>query len=273
MPTNGRILSPTGQTPIEAFETAPRPLVGFARDYPDGLDSGMHAHPRAQFLYAVSGVMRIETSAAAYTVPPAAGLFLPARVPHAIRMDGPVAMRALFLRDDAAARAGPGTAVVAVSPLLREVILAACAEPLAWDTRGRGRWLAELALDEIARATALPLALPMPRDPRLLRAVAALRARPADPRRLEDLADVAGASSRTLARLFRAETGLGFRQWRQQARLAAAMEALSRGATPAQAATIGGFRGQSAFGAAFRMLFGMTPGQARLLGRGSPGGG
>lgn len=252
--------------PIAAFETARRPLVGLSRDYPAGFTAELHAHPRAQLLYAVSGVMRIGTPAAAFFVPPSMTLFLPASALHAIRMDGPVAMRALFLRKDAAARAGKGTAVVAVSPLLREVVLAACAEPLDWDRRGRGRWLAELALDEIARATVLPLGLPTPRDPRLLRAVTALRTRPADPRRLEDLADVAGASSRTLARLFRAETGLSFRQWRQQSRMAAAMEALSTGATPTQAAAVAGFAGQPAFGAAFRATFGMTPGQAWLIG-------
>jgi AraC-like DNA-binding protein len=208
--------------------------------------------------------MRIETPTFAFLVPPSMALFLPAHVPHGIRMDGPVAMRALFLRDDAAGRARAGTDVIAVSPLLREVILAACAEPLRWDRRGRGRWLAELALDEIARATALSLGLPMPSDPRLLRAVGALRANLADPRRLEDLADLAGASSRTLARLFRAETGLSFRQWRQQARMAEAMSALSTGVPPARAATLAGFAGQAAFGAAFRNSFGMTPGQARL---------
>ena len=208
--------------------------------------------------------MRIETSTAAFLVPPSMALFLPAHVPHGIRMDGPVAMRALFLRDDAASRARAGTDVIAVSLLLREVILAACAEPLHWDRRGRGRWLAELALDEIARATALSLGLPMPSDPRLLRAVGALRANPADPRRLEDLAELAGASSRTLARLFRAETGLSFRQWRQQARMAEAMGALATGATPARAAAVAGFAGQAAFGAAFRDRFGITPGQARL---------
>lgn len=260
-------MSPTGHPPIQAVETARRPLVGLARDYPAGFAAAMHTHPRAQLLYAVSGVMRVEMPDAAFVVPPSLALFLPAHAPHAIRMDGPVAMRALFLREDAAKRADKGTAVVAVSPLLREVVLAACAEPLDWDRRGRGRWLAELALDEIARATVLPLGLPLPVDPRLLRAVAALRARPGDPRRLEDLAEVAGASSRTVARLFRAETGLSFRQWRQQARMAAAMEALTTGATPARAAAVAGFAGQAAFGAAFRAQFGMTPGQARLVGR------
>ena len=223
-----------------------------------------HSHPNAQLLYAVSGVMRIDTPEAAYLVPPSTALFLPADAPHAVRMDGPVAMRALFLGEDAATRAGIGTAVVAVSPLLREVIVAACAEPLHWELGGRGHHLTALARDEIARATALPLRLAMPRDPRRRRATAALQARPDDARGLEDLAAIAGASSRTLARLFRAETGLSFRQWRQQARMTEAVGALTTGASPARAAAIAGYASPPAFGAAFRALFGMTPGQARL---------
>ena len=236
-------------------------------DYPAGLSTGQHTHPRAQLLYAVSGVMRITTPEAAYLVPPSTALFLPADVPHAIRMDGPVAMRALFLREEAATRAGTGTAVIAVSPLLREVILAACAEPLHWDLGGRGHHLAELTLNEIARATALPLYLSMPRDDRLRRAVTALLARPDDASSLEDLAAVSGASVRTLARLFRAETGLSFRQWRQQARMAEALSALTSRASPARAEAIAGYASQPAFGAAFRSLFGLTPGQARLCDR------
>ena len=259
-------MSPTGQALIRLVETAPRPLVGFAEDYPAGMRKGRHAHPRAQLLYAVSGAMRIETAEAAYLVPPSMALFLPAGVPHAVRMDGPVAMRALFLREDAATRIGMEAAVIAVSPLLREVILAACAEPLDWALGGRGHHLAELALDEIARAAAVRLRLPMPQDDRLRRAVALLLARPdGAARSLEDLAAAAGASSRTLARLFRAETGLSFRQWRQQARMAEAMGALTAGASPARAAFLAGYASQPAFGAAFRGLFGMTPGQARMF--------
>lgn len=256
------MLSRTGQAWLHPFETAPRPLVGYARDYPPGWTVREHAHPRAQLLYAVTGVLRIETPGAAYVVPPSAALILPAGTRHSVRMDGPVAMRALFLREDAAARAPAETAIIAVSPLLREIILAACAEPVRWDPHGRGRHLTALALDEIDRAGRLPLGLPMPRDPRLLRVTAILRARPDDPRGLEDLATLAGASSRTLARLFRTETGLSFRQWRQQARLAEALQILSVGAGLARAAAVAGYASQPAFGAAF----GMTPGQARSRG-------
>lgn len=265
---------PTGQTPSRPFETAARPLVGLAEDHPAGFASAEHSHPRAQLLYAVSGVMRITTAGAAFVVPPSAALFLPAGIAHAVRMDGPVGMRTLFLREDAVARASvraaaEGPVVLAVSPLLREVILAACAEKLHWDLGGRGHFLTELALDEIARATVLRLRLPMPRDPRLVRAIAALHARPNQADGLEDLAARAGASTRTLARLFRSETGLSFRQWRQQARLTEALSALTTGATSARAAARAGYVSQATFGAAFRSLFGMTPGEARTRGHGS----
>ena len=263
MTTSGQVLSPIGHPDLQSFETARRPLVGYARDYPAGWQTTRHAHPRAQILYAVRGVMRIETVDTAFVVLPTTALVMPADTMHSVRMDGPVAMRALFLRADAATSAPSGTAVITVSALLRALILAACAEPVEWDPQGRGQHLAALALDEIARATTLPLGLPMPRDPRLQRVAAALQARPDDPAGLEAFAAIAGASSRTLARLFRTEMGLSFRQWRQQLRMTAALAAIDSGASPARAAALAGYASQPAFGAAFRAMFGMTPGQAR----------
>ncbi|TPJ78783.1 AraC family transcriptional regulator [Mesorhizobium sp. B2-5-13] len=265
MKTSGQFLSPTRQAEILPFETAERPIVGFSRDYPSGLLADFHTHPRAQLLYAISGVMRVETHATSYLVPPTSALLLPSNIEYAVRMDGPVAMRQLFVREDAMERIRERTSVIVVSPLLRELIVAVCAEPLEWETRGRGHYLAELIIDEIIRSRPMPLSLQLPRDMRLRRVVAALREQPHDPRGLEEWAEVGNASSRTLARLFRAETGLSFRQWRQQARLTEALSALTLGATPARAAKIAGFESVPAFGVAFREFFGMTPGQARTL--------
>jgi AraC-like DNA-binding protein len=244
-------------------ERVDRPLAAFARDYAEGEAVPRHAHDRAQLLYATQGVMRIATDAAAFLVPPGHALWMPAGEPHRVGIEGRVAMRALFLRADAAA-AGPGrTTVLAVSPLLRELILAACAEPLEWDEAGRGGHLAALILDEIARARDLPFGVPEPRDPRLVRVAAGLRADLASPRRLEDWAAEAGASPRTLERLFLAETGMGFARWRQRLRLAEAAARLARGEPPARAAASVGYASAPAFGAAFRAAFGITPGAAR----------
>jgi AraC-like DNA-binding protein len=245
-----------------------RPLAGLTRDYPDGHRTGWHSHGRAQLLYAIAGVMRIATDAAGFVVPPGRALWVPAGLAHAVTMQGQVAMRALLLRADAAA-AGPGTtAVLAVSPLLRELILAACAEPPEWDPAGRAGHVAALILEEIAQAPALPLGVPAVRDPRLRRLAEALQADPASPLTLEGWAEASGASARTLTRLFRRDTGMSFGRWRQTLRLVEAAAQLAQGVAPARAAAMVGYASASAFGAAFRAAFGVTPGGVAQSARG-----
>ena len=242
-------------------EAADRPLTGYAHDYAPGHATGRHRHDRAQLLYATQGVMRIETDAAAFVVPPGRALWVPARLPHGVTMQGTVAMRALFLRADAAASGPAATTVMAVSPLLRELILAACAEPAEWDPAGRAPHVAALILDEIARAAPLSwLGLPVLRDARLRRLATALEADPGSDLTLERWAERCGASPRTLTRLFRRETGMSFGRWRQALRLAEAAALLAQGVPPARAAAAVGYASAQAFGAAFRAALGVTPG-------------
>jgi hypothetical protein len=152
------------------FERAPRPLVGYTTDYPVDHHTGWHRHPRAQLLHAASGVFRVTTESALFIVPPGTGLWVPAHALHATRTPKALAMRALFLREDAA-RAGPDTVtVVAISPLLRELILAACEQPVMWDEDGPVRHVVALALHEIGHAATRPISVPACRDPRLQRA-------------------------------------------------------------------------------------------------------
>jgi AraC-like DNA-binding protein len=268
--TYGHILSqmrhPADISRLRPFEEAPRPLVGYAYDYAVAHDTGWHQHPRAQLLHATSGVMRVATQEALFIVPPGTALWMPAGTPHVTRMPTGLAMRALFLREDAA-QAGPDSVtVVAVSPLLRELILAACEQPVMWDETGPVHHVVALALHEIGHAAARPISVPACRDPRLQRVTEALLADPADDRGLEAFADVAGASARTLARLFRREAGMSFQAWRRQLRLTEALASLAQGATPARAAAAVGYSSGPAFGAAFRTAFGTTPGRSRRNG-------
>jgi AraC-like DNA-binding protein len=264
MATSGQFLSAGGQSGAPRRDIpqdrVDRPLAAFARDYPEGDAVPRHSHDRAQLLYATAGIMRITTDAERFTVPPARALWLPAGLPHAVAMPRGLAMRALFLRADAARALPAHPAVLSVPPLLRELILAACAEPLEWDEQGRGGHLAALILEEIARAPRLPLAVPQPRDPRLIRLATALAADPASGVTLDEWAARTGASPRTLRRLFQAETGMGFARWRQALRLAEAAALLASGTPPARAAAAVGYASAPAFGAAFRAAFGTTPG-------------
>lgn len=152
-----------------------------------------------------------------------------------IYSEGALGFRARTRRHFANSRRS-GQRLKEVAPLLKELILAACNELLHWKADAGGHHLSALALDEIRRATAVPLAIVLPRDNRLRRAVALMTDHKGRLWRLEDLATQVGASSRTLARHFKAETGLTFRQWRQHAQIAEAMGALTTGTSPARAA-------------------------------------
>jgi AraC-like DNA-binding protein len=68
-----------------------------------------------------------------------------------------------------------------------------------------------------------------------------------------------GASERTIARMFRAETGMSFAQWRAQARLAQALTHLAQGKSVATVAAAAGYDSASAFTAMFRKAFGAAP--------------
>ena len=87
----------------------------------------------------------------------------------------------------------------------------------------------------------------------------ALLRKPGRRETLEEWGDIAGASSRTLARLFASETGMRFVDWRQQARLAEALVQLAAGKDVASVARALGYGSPSAFTVMFRKALGKAP--------------
>ena len=76
---------------------------------------------------------------------------------------------------------------------------------------------------------------------------------------LEQLAAHAGASSRTLARLFESELQMSFVHWRQQVRLARALSQISQGHAIKSVARDAGYTSCSAFSSMFHRALGLTP--------------
>ncbi len=72
---------------------------------------------------------------------------------------------------------------------------------------------------------------------------------------------MAGASKRTVERLFVRETGLTFGRWRQQLRLMQALRFLAEGKKVSHAAYEAGYGTPSAFIFVFRRILGATPGR------------
>lgn len=87
-----------------------------------------------------------------------------------------------------------------------------------------------------------------------------LRADPADGRTLAALGREVGASDRTLSRLFKADLGMSFPQWRTQLRLYHALIMLAENTSVTVVAHTCGWSSASAFIDVFRRTFGHTPG-------------
>jgi AraC-like DNA-binding protein len=122
------------------------------------------------------------------------------------------------------------------------------------------RNLMDVLLDELALLPVAPIDLPMPRDARALRGARCVRETPDAAHTLASVAKHAGASGRTLERLFRSETGLSFGAWRQRARLLHALQLLADDSSVTSTALAVGYESTSAFVAAFRRTIGTTPG-------------
>jgi AraC-like DNA-binding protein/quercetin dioxygenase-like cupin family protein len=241
------------------YQDTPRPFAGMAKDFADGARIEPHSHPRAQLTWAASGVMSVTAASGTWVVPPNRALWIPAGTEHAIRMSGAVAMRAVYVDPVLAKRVARDCKVILVSPLLQALMLELVAAPIDYDPCGRMGHVEALFLDEIQALDAQPLHIPMPQDKRLRRVCEPLLRDPGRPETLAEWSAVAGASSRTLARLFARETGLRFVDWRNQVRLAAALVRLARGQGVAAAARAAGYDSPSAFTAMFRATLGKSP--------------
>ena len=148
--------------------------------------------------------------------------------------------------------------MLVVSPLLRELIRTYTGAP--HDDGPERRRLRAVLLDELRASPQRPVHLPEPTDPRLAAVCAALRRDPADARTLAALGADAGVSERTLTRLFRADLGMTFPQWRTQLRLYNALRMLADGSQVTTVAHACGWSSTSAFIDVFRRAYGHTPG-------------
>src|SRR5687768_7090781 len=82
-----------------------------------------HAHAWHQLTFALRGHLEVETDDARALVPPDCAVWVPAGLRHAEAMWAPVTVRTLYLAPGALPRAPARTHTIAISPLLRELIV------------------------------------------------------------------------------------------------------------------------------------------------------
>ncbi|MBB5215284.1 AraC family transcriptional regulator [Parapusillimonas granuli] len=228
-------------------------LVARRRSFPAGARIDAHQHVRGQFLFAAAGTMLVRTPGHAWLVPPSRALWIPAGTEHAIDAYGGLDMRTLYLNAASAETLPRGCVVLEVTALLRELIMR-MTSPESLDGTEAIALIGRLAVLEIGRLQSCALQLPMPASPDLLGLCERVLKNPA---RVDG--EPVSASSRSLYRRFRAETGLSYVQWRKQACLLHAVRLLGAGQPVTQVALDLGYESPSAFSTMFRRSLGVTP--------------
>jgi AraC-like DNA-binding protein len=233
---------------------------------PHGYRLAPHSHPQGQLVYAAAGAMATTTERGTWVAPFNRVTWTPPGFAHSHRFYGRTDARLVTVPVDVCGELVPHPSVFAVSPLLREALLALTDRPEA--RPGAHARLLAVVIDELAESLQQSLHLPEPRDDRLRAATALLHADPGRSATLAELGRSVGASERTLSRLFHTELGMSFHRWRTTLRIHHALVHLTDGRSVTDTAVECGWSNPSSFIDAFTEVVGQTPGryQAELRG-------
>ncbi|MGG4608549.1 AraC family transcriptional regulator [Providencia sp. Me31A] len=230
------------------------PVLGIAAQM--GLhDSGTHSHEMGQLLFTQQGCIRILLENRLTLLPPGRVAWLPPFVPHRAQMRASVGYRSIYLSEEYAQKIGNNVVILSISPLLRELLERIAIAPFDSDWQmGRLANLLPVFIDELQAATTEPTLLPLPQDRRFSRFdVEQL------PPNLSELAQIVGASEKTITRIFLKETGMTYQTWRQQWRFIKAIELLTQNRPYHFITQELGLSSDSAFISFFRKMSGVTP--------------
>lgn len=245
--------------PSTIYEETPRPVVAVGNDYPSDFEVAPHHHRRCQLLYGASGVVMVRTEHGAWVVPPAQGVWIPAGIQHSVRTIGPVTTRSIFIEPAIVDGLPSACSVLAISLLMRSLLLAAVDVPLEYETEGRDGLIMALLLQELRRLPILPLSLPFPNGRELARRCRRFIKDPNPHESIDDWAQNLGLSRRSFTRLFKRETGMSFAAWQRQACLFSALPRLVAREPITRVALDLGYESPAAFTTMFRKALGVPP--------------
>ena len=146
-----------------------------------------------------------------------------------------------------------------VTPLLRELIVEAVRISKLRIRDLLHCALRDLLLSQLEAASSVPTSVTLPKDPRARAIADIIITNPAEHRSMASMCDAAGASVRTIQRIFHREVGSDFEFWRRQVRLIKAVELLVSGQSVKQVSFALGYRRPTAFVEMFRGILGTTP--------------
>lgn len=238
------------------------PVTAHLRKPPvDGLVP-RHSHPYGQLACPTIGAIRLTAQNVSWIAPMFRAVWVPPQVEHQLAMLGKVEFHVVYIDQSAACLPKDRCCVIEMFALTQQLIKALAESD--GQNPARHQLLMKLLLEELRNARSISLGLRLPTDQRLAAVCDAILEDPALAMTQADWAAWGNISERTLARLFQLELGTSFGAWRQQVRLAKAVDLMSRGYLITDIASELGYANTSAFTTMFKRALGVPPSQFNL---------
>lgn len=250
-------------------------LAGGSHLYDGGeqLVTGWHFHDVHEIEYACRGMVEVKTGAGHYLLPPHQAAWIPAGLHHQTTLHAGVQTLAVLFEPRLVPMAGDRVRIIAVSALLREMMLYSVRWPISRTESGveaesffqtLGYVVAEALDDE------RPLHLPITNDP-VVTAVTDYTHAHLDRVTLSDVTRAVGISDRTLRRIFHTHLGMSWRSYLLRARVLRSMALLAQSNRSVLEVSIAvGFEDVGAFARSFARHCGETPSAYKRRINGAP---
>lgn len=229
---------------------------------PDVCTGQPHAHALHVVFWPMRGSSFVDVAGQRHHLTLGQGVFVPAGTVHVVDPDPATSLTAVYIRTDAWGGDCDRVWGVTVNAAARELLVFMAYHGMPSDRRFRAQ---RLCLDLLAEPSLPSLELPLPGDGLIQPVARRILEHPEDSRSLEDWAWVLNTSGRTIARAFRADTGMTFSEWRTVARMSVAVRLLADGVAVGTVSRKVGYTSASAFSTALKRVTGRGPLQFRAV--------
>lgn len=219
-----------------------------------------HQHETGQIYWVERGIVMVQSERGQWLLTPGSVGWFPPELRHCAWVPDKVEGHSLYLEREYGSVLPVYPCIWGTDRFLLQLLARVFSAPHPAAQPEYRHHLLTLMFDELLLAPTLTRQLILPTDRRAKLVAQALLMQPDKVIHQQQLAALYGLSVRTLSRLFRQQTGLSFSQWRQHARLFGALEWLLAGQPVSGVAERCGYQNVSAFIAAFKRLFMVTPG-------------
>lgn len=250
---------------LSIFKKLPYPVFMKAKDLPPRGKVIGHKHDWDQLIYAVSGLLEVNSIKGDHLIPSGQAIWIPANQLHSIATINGAKLRSVHLQKGLINQLDKDITVLKVNSLTRELISKASHFPFSETinssfTKQQTRLL-NVLVDEITQLEQVPLCLPLSNDPLLLPILIWQQKAPDSNKTLQMWSQELGASTKTIARRFDSKLGINFTKWREQLRLHKAIQWLSENRSVTDVALSLGYDSLPAFIQMFKRQTGTTPGK------------